>query len=285
MKPNELIQLSRLKEKDINDLIALSSKVGWNYDKQEIMTLLASGKAYGYLTEEKKVIACAAIIPYGSILASIGMVIVHPEYRGLGLARELVKTCMNQVSEDTTFMLIATEEGRPVYEKLGFKKYSHVTRLFCPALKTDSALSISEIKTMNKEDIQKVIEIDKQAFGDSRHVFLENRIGQAIKALVIKNEYGTVDGYALLIQQSSNLVIGPVVAKNDQHALQLIQAIASNEKVGLRMDVLEGQDGIVSQLQKLGFQLVNQPPIMIKTEKPFPTRNHSLYAIAAQAYG
>ncbi|WP_231687660.1 hypothetical protein [Bacillus sp. CHD6a] len=58
-------------ERDIPGLIELSASVGWDYDKNEIQTIMSSGKVYGYKIDEGVIVASAAIIPYGVNLASI----------------------------------------------------------------------------------------------------------------------------------------------------------------------------------------------------------------------
>ena len=126
MKKEEVVTRQQLNQLHIGDLLSLATIVGWDYDREEIQTLLASGSVYGHVNIDKMVISCAAIIPYGAKLASIGMVIVHPDYRGRGLAKELLIQCMSQVTQNTALMLIATKEGRPVYEKLGFKLNNYI---------------------------------------------------------------------------------------------------------------------------------------------------------------
>ena len=80
MNNEKIITMQQLNKSHMNDLLSLATIVGWDYDEEEIQTLLVSGTMYGHITVEKTVIACAAIIPYGANLASIGMVIVHPDF-------------------------------------------------------------------------------------------------------------------------------------------------------------------------------------------------------------
>lgn len=287
MKQKAFLELIKIQESHIKDLITLSTTVGWEYDEKEVKTLLSSGKVFGYVTKENTVIACAAIIPYETRLASIGMVIVHPEYRGLGLAKGLVQTCMNQVSDGTTIMLIATEEGLPVYQKLRFKEYSYVSKLVCPyfSKQVENEDNKWNIQVMNQEDFQKIIEFDEKAFGDFRSSFLLNRFKQSSLAVVVKSSEGCIEGYAFAVQQPTHLVIGPIVATSDQLAWELVQKIASKAGGSLRIDLLEGQTILKEKLLQHDFHLVNEPPIMVKTKSSFPIRNNHLYAIAAQAYG
>ncbi|MED3794823.1 GNAT family N-acetyltransferase [Niallia alba] len=284
MKKEEVVTRQQLNQLHIGDLLSLATIVGWDYDIEEIQTLLASGSVYGHVNIDKTVISCAAIIPYGANLASIGMVIVHPDYRGRGLAKELLIQCMSQVTQNTALMLIATKEGRPVYEKLGFKEYSHVTKFLGEGRTLEVALDGYSISPLNKTDIKEMMELDKMAFGSGRELFLKNRIKQAKDTLVLK-EQGIIVGYALAVKKPANLVLGPVVAQNDKQAMLLIQTMIATNKGSIRIDVLDGKTSLMKELETVGFQVNDRPPVMVKNLEAFPKRNNSLYAIAAQAYG
>ena len=89
----------------------MSSAIGWDYDKNEIQTVLLSGKIFGHKNYRGEIVSSSAIIPYGNKIAYIGMVIVHPKYRGQGLAKEATQKCIDFVESNIAIMLIATEEG------------------------------------------------------------------------------------------------------------------------------------------------------------------------------
>jgi len=99
---------------DIPGLIALSDSVGWDYDELEIRTVMLSGKIFGHRNAEGKIVSSAAIIAYDSNLVSIGMVIVHENYRGFGLGKLATQKCIDSVSEHTAIMLVATKDGEPL---------------------------------------------------------------------------------------------------------------------------------------------------------------------------
>ncbi len=278
-------RITKLEERDIPGLIELSASVGWDYDRDEIKTIMSSGKVYGHKNQEGKIISSAAIIEYSSKLASIGMVIVNQEYRGMGLGRKATQKCLDSVSKNTTCMLIATEDGKPMYEKMGFNSTAYVHKYLCDSylfIKSDSNF---HTELMREEDLSQIIKIDKDAFGVERRTFLINRINQAKEALVVKNQNGTIIGYGLSILGPVNLILGPIVAPNHETAFLLVHKLMRNHQGRFRIDVPSGNDVFMSHLEECGFVKVSQPPIMIKNPNQLPPRNKMLYGIAAQIFG
>ncbi|MFP3377794.1 GNAT family N-acetyltransferase [Bacillus sp. SIMBA_069] len=281
------IRVERLRKDNINDIVALSSYIGWDYNREEVETIFNSGIVYGVWNERKELIASAAIILYGEALASIGMVIVHPDYKGRGIGKAITSSCMNSVSARTSIMLIATDEGKPLYEKLGFRAVSYISKYICNSYNTNYNCQGNEEYVMNyKEgDLEEIIKIDEGAFGTSRNEFLKQRIMQSDQCVVIKDTKENVVGYGISVQTPENKIIGPIVAKNDAMAMRIVHALARGHDGRLRMDVPKGKDDFLKELEIAGFQKVNTPPTMMRNSDQFLKRNGELYSIAAQIFG
>jgi ribosomal protein S18 acetylase RimI-like enzyme len=281
------VNLVTFSYEDIPELISLSASVGWDYDEYEIRTIMKSGKIYGHKNEKGEVVSSAAIIPYDTSLASIGMVIVHEEYRGMGLGKIVTQACVDTVSKDVTIMLIATEQGKPLYEKMGFTAVDCVHKYLCDyyiPIHSINKMDI-EINTFSQQDLTQIIKLDEKAVGAERRKFLVNRIEQAKECLTVKDRNGTIIGYGLSISGPINLILGPIVAPNFEIASLLIDELARNHQGRLRIDVPSGHEEFMLFLEKRGFRKVNQPPIMIMNSKQLPQRNGTLYGIAAQVFG
>ncbi|OUB29932.1 GNAT family N-acetyltransferase [Bacillus thuringiensis serovar yunnanensis] len=281
------IRVERLRKEQIGDIVALSSYIGWDYNREEIETVFNSGIVYGVWNERKEFIASAAIILYGEALASIGMVIVHPDYKGRGIGRVITNSCMNSVSAQTPIMLIATDEGKPLYEKLGFRVVSYVSKYICNSYNAKDYCVRNEDYVMNYEegDLEKIIKIDEYAFGTNRKEFLKKRIMQSEQCVVVKDTKENVVGYGISIQTPENKIIGPVVAKNNAMAMRIVHDLARGHNGKLRMDVPEGKNDFMKELETAGFKKVNTPPIMMKNSNGLIKRNSELYSIAAQIFG
>ncbi|PEY63233.1 GNAT family N-acetyltransferase [Bacillus thuringiensis] len=281
------IRVERLSKEQIGDIVALSSYIGWDYNREEIDTVFNSGIVYGVWNERKELIASAAIILYGEALASIGMVIVHPDYKGRGIGKVITNSCMSSVSAQIPIMLIATDEGKPLYEKLGFRVVSYVSKYICNSYNVNHKCAENEecMMVYKEGDLEGIIKIDEGAFGTSRNEFLKQRIMQSEQCVVVKDTEENVVGYGISIQTPENKIIGPVVAKNNAMAMRIVHDFARGHNGKLRMDVPEGKNEFMKELEVAGFKKVNTPPIMIKNSNWLLKRNSELYSIAAQIFG
>lgn len=281
------VEIAELNQYDIPGLIDLSASVGWDYDEYEVSTLLESGRVFGHKNSEGRIVSSSAIIPYDTKVASIGMVIVHEEFRGLGLAKEAVRKCAESINGDMSLMLIATKEGKPLYEKMGFKTVDFISKFLCDQF-VPVHLQVHDgvfIEDFNQSDLTQLVDLDGAAFGDKRSVFLRNRISQSKQCLVARNTNGEIIGYGLSIQGPVNLILGPIAAADSDTAALIAEKLAIHHKGKLRIDVPEGRTDFMSYLERSGFVKTNTPPVMMKNSAAMPQRTNTLYAIASQAFG
>ena len=284
---NEALELVELTESDTTGLVELSASVGWDYDEDEVATLFSSCyKIFGHKNSDGKLVSSAAIIQYERKLASIGVVIVHSDYRGLGLGKEVMQKCID-CARDRSILLIATADGQPLYEKIGFTVVDSVHKYLCDEYAPPHPVDISEISIgeFKEEQLDAVIELDGGAFGDKRSLFLRNRIQQSNQCIVVKDENSRIIGFGLSVLGPVNLVLGPVVAPDTRIAQLIIDRLACDHQGKLRVDVPSGQEKLMAFLEQSGFVQVNNPPVMAIHTREMPPRNHTLFTIASQAYG
>jgi len=280
-------ELTLFTSTDIQGLIELSASVGWDYDAHEIETIMAAGRIVGHKNMEGKIVSSAAIILYDTNVASIGMVIVHEQCRGFGLGRIVTQACIDSVSDDTAIMLVATKEGEPLYQKMGFTTVEHVHKYLADKFveTTREANCFGTINELQEQDFEQLVKLDAVAFGDSRSVFLRKRIQQSQRCVVVKNQHNQMIGYGLTIAGPIYLLLGPIVAPDKEIAHYIINELAKGYQGKLRIDCPSVHKELSPILQQSGFTLAATPPVMIRNAKRMPTRNQTLFALAAQAFG
>lgn len=282
-----ILELVQFDKYDVAGLIDLSASVGWDYDENEVGTVMSSGKIFGHKTAEGEIVSSAAIIQYDNNLASIGMVIVNKKFRGLGLGKEATQNCIDVTSIDTTIMLIATEEGKPLYNTMGFITVDCVHKYLCDNYTSTKPFHNSGINIVDfsENDFTEIVRLDESAFGDKRSNFLHNRINQSEQCLVVRDNKENIIGYGISILGPINLILGPIVAPDSQTAALLLDRLAVNHQGKLRIDVPSGNEEFMLFLEQSGFIKASKPPIMVINSGSMPPRNNTLFGIAAQIFG
>lgn len=283
----ETFNIERLSERDIPELIALSNSLGWDYSTPELRTILASGVAFGHRSAAGELVSSAAIFPYGETLASIGMVMVHPDYRRRGLGQAVTGQVIKSVPDGMPIMLVATAAGKMLYEVMGFQTVGTLHKMIGERYEVAGDLSVPngyEILPLREEHLPEVIRLDQDAVGGDRTHFLKWRVGQAVEGLVIE-QAGKVVGYGLSVEGPVFRIIGPIVAPSTELAAVLVDHLARNHDGAVRIDVPSQHESLVARLASCGFGHVATPPVMMLRGDRLPRSNQSLYSVAAQAFG
>ena len=279
--------LQKLSTDDIPALVKLAHAVKWDYNEEEVRTILALGPMYGHKDEHGRLLSSAGVIQYEGGITALGMVIVDPSFHRRGLGHALMAACMEAVPPATPIMLIATEMGRPLYEKFGFSVVDTVHKFICERF-VSWAPEVSdgvEIVPMTTDELEGVIRFDEKAVGTIRAAFLQERIKQAKQCLVAKDADGSIKGYGLAVQGPVNLVAGPIAASDHNLAVRLLCRLAENHRGNVRIDVPDGQFSFIDALERNGFVKSNQPPVMIARASRMPQRNGTYFSIASQFFG
>jgi GNAT superfamily N-acetyltransferase len=123
--------LRLLRSEDLTQCLELSREASWNQTLADWARLLQLAPAGCFAIEhDQQVVATATLVVYSAELAWIGMVLVRTSHRGRGFARHLLQHALAEASRlgVRCVKLDATDEGEPVYRKLGFVVECEVSR-------------------------------------------------------------------------------------------------------------------------------------------------------------
>ena len=263
----------------VGEIVDVSQAVGWDYAPAEIITALASGTLVGVRRRGGGLVACAGIFPYPG-MASLGLVMVRPDAQGQGLGRLVTAACV-ELAGDVPVVLAATEAGRPLYERMGFRTVGTLHKMFAAAwTPVDGPTAVTD----GLPDLARTIDLDAAALGTPRAAFLAARVTQACDRACIRQGAGEAVAFALAVQAPEVRVIGPVVAPEAGAALTLVDALARRHVGRLRIDVPSDHGGLIDALQAHGFVLDRVVPVMALRPERLPRGDGTRFAIAAQAF-
>jgi GNAT superfamily N-acetyltransferase len=275
----EQISLEAMETEHLDGAVLLSREAGWPHRREDWELVLSVSEGIVAL-QDGRVVATTIITPFGSDAAAINMVIVDSAMRGRGLGRRLMDAALEKTGTRSC-RLVATKEGLPLYEKLGFVAVGEIIQHQGKALKVAAPATISWARD---DDYEKICLLDRAACGVDRSKLMS--ILRHTAQFAVIRERGEVRAFAGLRPFGRGLVIGPVVASSRQQAKDLIQfMLAHHEGDFVRLDT-ELSTGLDPWLVERGLAhvgggiLMQRGPKVGRVEAPYRT-----YALVNQALG
>jgi predicted N-acetyltransferase YhbS len=220
------IEVRLLRESDIPAALRLKELAQWNQTENDWLRLLRlEPNGCFCATMDGDVVGTTTTTTYRPELAWIGMVLVDPERRQLGIATKLMNVAMEYLSktEITTIKLDATGVGFPLYQKLGFKEESLIERWAGVAGPESVAGS-----PLDTEAHRQALVLDREAFGADRSKLVEMLIDDYyIKPPIAKNLDGRLTGYGLARHGTAAVYVGPLLATEREGAATLLDGLLS----------------------------------------------------------
>lgn len=278
--------IRRMGPEDIPAAMRLKDAAGWNQTEQDWANILALEPEGCWVYEhEGQIAASTTVICYGRDLAWVGMVLVLPPFRGRGYARVLMQHAVRFLEQRqiAAVRLDATEMGRPLYAKLGFRDESVIERWSTPAAGV-SALELP-FTTESLENVASIAALDNKAFGADRAGVLE-RLRSCFPAECVQ----APGGYAMQRPGSGAHFLGPCVAETPATAHGLIETLlARRAGQPVFWDLLPDNSDSVRLATELGFERKRRLVRMVlgEEERVAPSRGDVAlqFATAGFEYG
>ena len=277
----------RLRPDDLRHCVRLSVDRGWLPEKAKWSLLLEVSEVFGIDAPDggDGALAGAVVLTrYGADLASVGMMLVAARYGRQGLGRALMEHLLAEAG-DATVTLFATDLGKPLYDKLGFRTIRR-SAAFTGPFRADpfrtgpflaepavSAATADNSKMRTRPaaaaDMASIIDVDKAAFGADRSRLLRRLPAFAGQFLVLETGRG-VAGFAAAWQNHTSTVIGPVVAPDGAAARRLIGDLAAGIRGQVRLDLDPDRPELPAWAVRHGLQPAGLNAVMAYGDRPPP---------------
>lgn len=275
----DTISLAPLGPQHLDSAIRLSRAAAWPHRYEDWQMSLALSQGIAALDDDGAVVGTVMLTPFRGDAAAINMVIVDEAMRGRGLGRRLMEAALD-LAGTRPLRLVATREGLPLYEKLGFRETGIIAQHQGVVKKVAAPAGI---RPATPADIPAIVDLDRAASGADREgliAYLVNVGGFAVLARA-----GRISGFAATRAFGRGEVIGPVVAEDAADARDLIaHALATREGAFVRIDI-GPESGLADWLAGHGLTHAGGGVAMQRPIMSFPAAPVRAFALASQAYG
>lgn len=243
-----------LRPDDLPACRALSDEAGWNQTDADWRIILAQAGTRG-IERDGRLVATAAVFPYGGRIGWICMVLVTASAQRQGLATRLMRWAIGHARRRGLVAgLDATPAGRAVYQQLWFRDLYPVTRLHRAGAGSLPPVSGPSPQPLREADLDAVAAFDRVRFGADRAALLAAlRARMPHAAVVLRDGAGQVAGYGLARDGVRATQIGPVVAVAEEQATALAQAVIGACPGPLLCDVPDRHERLRAMLNGAGF--------------------------------
>jgi GNAT superfamily N-acetyltransferase len=256
--------------------VALSRAEGWPHRPEDWALILGLSRGIAALNGDR-LIGTALATPFGPA-GTLNMIIVARDRRGRGLARTMMQRLMD--GDPRQWHLIATDEGLPLYRKLGFVETHRIVQSQGPV----AAVAAPEgVAWAEPGDTGAIAALDRAATGMDRAGLVAALAGAGRLAVI--RDGSALAGYAALRPFGRGGVAGPVVARDAADARRLLAFLfAGRPGAFLRVDTPEA-GGLGDWLAAQGLAPVGGGIAMIRGRAPAAASEFQTFALAAQALG
>lgn len=233
----------------------LSIEAGWNQNVADWRFMLGAGRGFGLKNAAGVWEASSLVLPLGQQLAWISMVLVTRSRRSGGVGTSLLKRCLDEVkANDAVAGLDATEQGRPIYLKLGFHDLYKITRWHLEGAKDVMQPPAGvALRPFTIADLPKLPTYDRPLSGMERPTLLAHLARrQPGLAWVAETPSGKLVGFSLGREGRNAWSIGPVIADSEAVGLALISRATTVAKGPFILDVPEAHGAVRHWLERQG---------------------------------
>jgi GNAT superfamily N-acetyltransferase len=277
--------IRRLGPQDLTHCVALSIDRGWSPEEAKWALLLEEAEAFGVDAPDGGLAGSVVLARYDPGLASVGMMLVAGRYGRRGLGRALMTHLLAQAGT-ATVTLFATDAGKPLYAKLGFRVVRR-SAAFVGGFRQSAAANGKRggSRPATEADMAAILEFDKAAFGADRGYLLRRLPGFAERLRVLETGDGSPDGspdtanaagaagaagagvsgisgYAAAWRNGPVTVMGPVVAATGADARRLITDLAAEVRGPVRIDLDPDRSELPEWLLNRGLEPASRTAVM-----------------------
>jgi len=233
-------------------------------------------QAQPLVAESDGAIVGTAIATWSGRVGWVGLVFVAPSWRGRGLGAELTRATLRCLEDlgSRSFLLAATELGRPIYDRLGFSVDGHYV-VFSGHARVDPLVD-PRLRRLQPDDLDAVCALDQAATAEDRSHMI-----RAVADGWVVSDARSVRGFALRTPWG----LGPAIAANTAAGALLIDVLRSNApRSDMLLTMPDANTAAMEHVRNVGFVEQRRLPRMLLGD-PVAWRPDHIWTISGFAMG
>jgi GNAT superfamily N-acetyltransferase len=218
-------------------------------------------ETHPFVAETDDGIVGTGVLSVNGPVGWIGTIWVEPSWRRRGVGMALTHVTID-AAEDAgcrTLLLVATEEGRRLYEKIGFEVQTHYRILEAPGL-ADEARD-ARIRAFRPDDLAAMTELSRAATGEDRGHLLA-AFASPDTAICLKRDDGTLGGFVVRAPWGGGSTIAPRL--DDADAILHARRAGRGPDERIRAGILRENEAGFSRLLATGWTESWSAPRLIR---------------------
>lgn len=261
----------------------LSSQLDWPHRLEDWGLLHRVFKGF-VATVDDRLIGTAFACPQGNF-ATIGLVVVNPDFQGQGIGRLLMELALDACQPGTP-ILNASVAGAPLYLSQGFVEFGTIEQRqgLARAVALEPLAEDEHLRALCEQDQVRQLALANAGSGLDRSALFA-QLHDTIEHTAGIETDGQLQAFALLRRAGRGHCIGPVIAQNTRQARHLITTLlAQIPNQFVRIDV-PMDSGLCEWLTLAGLEPVDRVTQMALGTPPQPGDLVRQFELVSQAIG
>lgn len=251
------MEIRLFRQGDIPAFLALAAAEGWVSDPWEFSFILDAFPRGCLAVDEGRAVAFVSAVRYTNS-GWIGNLIVAEDMRGRGYGSRLMRRALDELlaAGVETVWLTASEQGRPLYEKMGFREIDSVVRW--RGIATGGGDGGGGVVTLHD-----CIALDRSGWGDDRSALIAAVTSRGMS-------FGNRGGFVVMQPCSAGFQAGPWAAVDAGVAEGLLVRALSSLREGAQvlLDAPASNADATRILTGAGYETVGRTVLMYRGSPP-----------------
>ena len=262
----QLPEIRGMRPADTEPLADAIARSDWGARHAKMAWVATHPECRPFVAEIDGAIVGSGVTTVSGRVAWIGTIWVDPAWRGHGLGTALTQATIGaaEAAGCRTLLLVATDAGRPLYEKIGFEVQTHYRIFEAPGL-AGTVPSDPRVRAFRMDDLAEMVALDAAATGEDRAHLLRDFAASGSTRCLIRDD-GRLGGFVVRPPWGGGATVAPDPA--DAMAILAARRASMSLDKRVRAGLLATNEPGIAQLQAAGWTEAWHAPRMIRGVMP-----------------